>query len=103
MDEEFRPVDQPLVDLGQRLGVVFREFDAFPELGGHVGAFDRLHVEIEDAVFAADCGVARVGEGARLPVAETRDVVFIAAEVLAFCGPGIIVRSGIVGVGGKQT
>ena len=52
--------------------------------------FDGFHVEVYCAGFgvAADGGIAGVGEGAGLAVAETGDVVFIAAEVLLFGGSG---------------
>jgi hypothetical protein len=36
----------------------------------------------------ADGGIARVGQRAGLAVAETGDVIFIAAEVLLFRSPG---------------
>lgn len=47
---------------------------------------DGFHVEVDGAGFgiAADGGIAGVGEGAGLAVAETSDVVLIAAEVLLF-------------------
>ena len=47
-------------------------------------AFDGLHVEVDGAGFgiAADGGIAGVGEGAGLAVAEAGDIVFVAAEVL---------------------
>lgn len=52
-----------------------------------MGALDGLHVEVDGAVGGgADGGVTGVGEGAGLPVAETGDIVFVAAEVLLFCG-----------------
>ena len=68
MDEEFRPVEQAGVDLGERGGVVLRELDPFPELGGEVRAFDCFLVEVEGAGcgVGADGGVAGVGEGAGL-------------------------------------
>lgn len=42
-----------------------------------------LHVEVDGAVGgAADGGISAVGEGAGLPVAETCNIVLVAAEVL---------------------
>ena len=48
--------------------------------------FDGFHVEVDGAGFgiAADGGIAGVGEGAGLAVAEAGDVVFVPAEVLLF-------------------
>ena len=45
--------------------------------------FDGFDTEVEDAGggIGADGGVAAVGEGAGLAVAEAGDVVFVAAEV----------------------
>ena len=50
---------------------------------------NRLHVEVEGAGswVCADGGIAGVCEGAGLSVAETGDIVFVATEVLLFCGP----------------
>ena len=47
-------------------------------------SLDGLHVEIDGTGFgiAADGGIAGVGEGAGLAVAEAGDVVFVAAKVL---------------------
>jgi hypothetical protein len=42
----------------------------------------------------ADGGIARVGQRAGLAVAETGDVVFIAAEVLLFRSPSDDIRLG---------
>ena len=52
-------------------------------------ALDGLHVEIEGSGvwIGADGGIAGVGEGAGLPVAEASDVVLIATEVLLLGGP----------------
>lgn len=49
---------------------------------------DGLHVEVDGARFgiAADGGIAGVGEGAGLTVAEASDVVLVPAEVLLFGG-----------------
>lgn len=88
MDEEFGPVDEPGVDLLERLAVVLAQFDLLPKLRGRVLPLDGLHVEVDGARFgiAADGGIAGVGEGAGLAVAEASDVVFVAAEVLLFGG-----------------
>ena len=47
---------------------------------------DGFHVEVDGAGFgiAADGGIAGVGEGAGLAIAEAGDVVFVSAEVLLF-------------------
>lgn len=49
---------------------------------------DGFHVEVDGAGFgvAADGGIAGVGEGAGLTVAEACHVVFVAAKVLLFRG-----------------
>ena len=52
---------------------------------------DGLHVEVDGTSFriAADGGIAGVGKGAGLAVAEASNIVFIAAEVLLFgCSVG---------------
>lgn len=53
-------------------------------------ALDGLNVEVQGAGFrvGANGGVARVGEGAGLPIAEASDIVFVSAECLVFCGSG---------------
>lgn len=55
-----------------------------------MGPLDGLHVEVESSLFrvGADGGVARVGERAGLPVAETGHVILISAEVSLFGCPG---------------
>ena len=55
-------------------------------------ALDRLHVEVDcaGAWVGTNGGIAGVGEGAGLPIAETGDIVFISAEVLLFGGPAKI-------------
>lgn len=49
---------------------------------------DGFHVEVDGAGFgiAADGGIAGVGEGAGLAVAQSCHVVFVSAEVLLFEG-----------------
>ncbi len=108
MDEEFGPVEEAGVDLGERGHVVLGQLDAFPEFGGGVLAFDGFEVEVEGAGcgVGADGGVAGVGEGAglsvglwrcqsagldvirvrRIPVAETGHIVFVSAEILLLGG-----------------
>lgn len=53
-----------------------------------MGALDGFHVEIEGAgcSIGANRGIARVGKGAGLAVAEAGDVVFVAAKILLFGG-----------------
>ena len=87
MHEELGPVDELRVDLLEGFGIIGRELDALPELGGEVRALDGLDVEVEDAGFGvgAHGGIAGVGEGAGLPVAEAGDVVLVAAEGFFFC------------------
>ena len=88
MDQKFGPKDEPGIDLFKRFAVVWGEFDPFPHFGGEVRAFDGFHVEVKDPRFGrgADGGVAGVGEGAGLAVAEAGDVVFISAKVFVFGG-----------------
>lgn len=88
MNQEFRPVDQSIVNLRQCFRVVLRQLDSFPEFGRRVCAFDSLHVEVEGTCVGvrADGGIATVGEGAGLAVTEAGDIVFVAAEVLFLCG-----------------
>lgn len=92
MDQEFRPVDQSVVNLGERFLVVLRQLDAFPQLAGHVRALNGLHVEVEGARVGvgADGSITRVREGAGLAIAEAGDIVLISAEVLLFRSPGTI-------------
>ena len=86
MHEEFRPVDQLGVDLCQGFFVVARQLDPLPPLRGEVCALDGLEVKAEGACgwVRPHGGVARVGERARLPAAEAREVVFVATEGLGF-------------------
>lgn len=53
-------------------------------------ALDGFHVEVKCSRVGvrANSGISRVCKRARLAVAETGDIVFIATEVLLFCGPG---------------
>ena len=50
-------------------------------------AFDCFHVEVYRTAFgiAADRGIAGVSKRAGLTIAETSDIVFVAAEVLLLC------------------
>jgi len=84
VNEEFGPVNQLRVDLLEGLGVVLRKLGFGPEFRGHVRALDYLGVEIEGPGFGGgtDGGVAGVGQGAGLAVAEAGYVVFVSAEVL---------------------
>jgi hypothetical protein len=61
-----------------------------------VCALDGFHVEIEtpSGGVLADGGIARVSQRARLPVAETCDIILVTAEGLIFRGS---VESKLVG------
>lgn len=74
MQQELWPVNQPLINLTQSGSVILRQLDALPELRGQMRALDRLHIKVEHTVIRADSGVAGVGEGARLTVAEASDL-----------------------------
>lgn len=97
MHQELGPVDETLVELLERLGVVRGQADALPPFAGHVGALDGFHVQVHGACFGvgADGCVAGVGERAGLAVAEATDVVFISAEVLFFCCSVLLLVSGL--------
>lgn len=51
-------------------------------------SLDGLHVEVESSCVwvRTNSGISRVRKGTTLTIAETGDVVFIATEVLFFCG-----------------
>jgi len=53
-----------------------------------VCALDGFHVEIETSSggVLADGGIARISQRARLPIAETCDIVLVTAEGLIFRG-----------------
>lgn len=53
-------------------------------------AFNGFHIEVEDASFGggADSGIAGVCERTGLAIAETSDIVFVAAECLLLRGSG---------------
>ena len=89
MNEEFRPVDQSLVNLLEGFGVVLRKLYALPEFAGGMCALDGLHVEVDcaGARVGTDGGIARVGQGAGLSIAETGDIVFVSTEILLLGGP----------------
>jgi hypothetical protein len=73
-----------------------------------VRPLDGLHVEVENAIVAADCGVSRVGEGTGLTITEPSylrrlvrrkrdmrggggtDIVLVSAEVLTFRSSTVI-------------
>lgn len=69
-----------------------------------MGALDRFHVEVECASggVAADGGIAGIGEGAGLAVAEACDIVFVAAEVLEFGCSVAVLALRIVGAEGER-
>lgn len=47
-----------------------------------MGSLDRFDVQKALSFILVDRGILRVGKGTRLPVAETRHIVFVPAEVL---------------------
>lgn len=61
-----------------------------------MGPLDRLHIEVEGAGpgVCTDGGIATIGEGAGLPVAESSDVVLVTAEGLLFGSPLIPLLAG---------
>jgi hypothetical protein len=69
VDGELGPVDELLVDLGERRFVVAAELHLLPQVARRVRALDRLHEKIAHAVLLADRRVAAVGQRARLAVA----------------------------------
>lgn len=87
MLQKLRPVRQSLIDLFKRSRIICLQSYALPPLVGHVRALDGLDVEVKGACFGrgADGGIAAVGEGAGLTVAEAGHVMFVAAEGLVFC------------------
>lgn len=50
-------------------------------------SLNRLHVKVEGAGarMSADCGVSRICKWTRLSIAETSNIVFVAAEILLLC------------------
>ena len=76
------PVYELLVDLLERRRVPVREPHTLPLPPRRVCTLGRLDIQIHHALLLAHGSVPRVGEGARLPVAQTGQVVFIAAERL---------------------
>lgn len=90
MYQELRPVNETLIDLLKCFGVILRQFNALPQLRGHVRSLDGFHIEVQRARFGvgADSGIAGVSKRAGLTIAEACNVVFIAAEVLLFGGSG---------------
>lgn len=92
MHEKFGPVQQSLVYYLECLGIVGRQPDTLPPLRWQMRSLDSAHVEIQSAGggVSANRGIAGVGEGTGLPIAEAGDVVLIAAKVLLFCSPTIV-------------
>ena len=79
------PVDQVPVDLLERLVVVARQLDALPQLVGKVRSLHRLHVQVAHALFLAHRRVLAVRQWTRGPIAQTCQVVLVAAKLLRFC------------------
>ena len=60
--------------------IVLAQLNSLPHACGLVGTLDSLHVEIGYTVVFPDSGIAAVGQWTRLPAAQPRHVVLIAAE-----------------------
>jgi hypothetical protein len=86
MDQEFRPIDQFLVDGTQRFLVVRGESDPLPPLCGEVSALGGLKVEVQSVGRGiwTNGRIAGVGERAGLTAAKAGYIVFVAAEGLGF-------------------
>ena len=80
MRDELVPVDELVIDLFQRSRVVVGELDAFPLAFGRMCTFGRFHIEVDDSLAFAHCGVARVGKWTRLSIAQASEVVFVSTE-----------------------
>lgn len=80
MHNKIRPVDELLVDLLESSSIPVRELHTLPLPPRRVRTLRRLDIQIHHTLLLADRRVARVRKGARLPVAQTGQVVFIAAE-----------------------
>ena len=84
MQQKFGPINQPLINLLQRLRVIRAQSNLLPPLIRQMCSFDRLDIEVQSLIrrVCANGSVSRVGEGAGLAVTEARDIVFVAAEGL---------------------
>lgn len=81
------PVQEVFVDLLDGLVEVAAEFSLLPSLVREGEALCCLHVQVDHAIFLSDGRVLTVGQRARLPAAQSRQIVFISAEILCFrCG-----------------
>lgn len=84
MNLELRPIHQIFVNLFQCPLVVLVKLHLFPQFVRHMCPFCCLHIEIADAFLLSDRGILRVSEGTASSVAQSRKIVLIVAEVLAF-------------------
>lgn len=89
VNKPFRPERKPFVNLSESSSVVLRQLDTLPEFRGGVCPLDGLHAQVKNASIwmGANGGVTGIGERARLTIAKTSDIVFIAAEILILGSP----------------
>ena len=79
---ELGPELKVIVEDGQRLLVVLRQFDLFPKLLRQVSSLDGLHVEVAVTLVLKHSSITRVCQWARMARAQTRQIVLVSAESL---------------------
>ena len=62
-----------------------RYLDFLPQVLGRVRSLSSLHVQVAGPFPFQDSGIPGIGEGARVSVAEAREVVLVPAERLVDC------------------
>ena len=86
MNGKVWPVFELLVDLRERVIIVFGQLDLLPQICRAVCALDGLDVQKALAIVLVDGSVLRIRQRARLTVTEACYVVLIATEVLVLVG-----------------